>query len=375
MSLVPNTFHALRVSLFSCTRFECELVEQIDPPDDNYTTMFKIKIADSQQEFVCAPDDTILRAALRAGLGMPYECNVGSCGTCKTELVSGEVVSNWPEAPALTDRDRTRNRVLGCQSRPTADCTIKARLFDQYRTGCLPQQSKATLAKCRDLTHDIREFQFELDTPIAFLPGQYALLYAPGITGPRAYSMSNIAQGDGSWHFQIKRVPGGSGSNALFDQVRVGDTLTVDGPYGLAYLRTDSPRDIVCIAGGSGLAPMISIARGVAANPSMASRKVHFFYGGRGQRDICGEDMLCDLPGFGQHIFFHPIISMPAQDDGQEWAGKIGFVHELVLEVLGKSLPEHEIYFAGPPAMAQAVQRMLVEEKVPGTQVHYDAFY
>ncbi|MDB5764179.1 MAG: oxidoreductase [Herminiimonas sp.] len=338
--------------------------------------MFKITVADSERQFECAPDDTIMRAALRAGVGVPYECNVGSCGTCKIELVSGEVVSNWPEAPALTERDRGRKRILGCQSRPTGDCTVKARLSDQYLgSGCRPQQFKATLTACRDVTHDIREFRFRLDVPVHFLPGQYALLYFPDVNGPRAYSMSNISQDDGSWHFQIKRVPGGSGTGTLFDKIRTGDTLMMDGPYGLAYLRTDSPRDIVCIAGGSGLAPVMSIARGVAADPSMASRKLHFFYGGRGPRDICGEDMLRELPGFGERFFFHSIISMPELDTERQWAGRIGFVHDMALEVLGKTLPEHEIYFAGPPAMAQAVQRMLMQEKVPGGQVHYDAFY
>jgi toluene monooxygenase electron transfer component len=337
--------------------------------------MFNITLAGTEQQFECAPDDTLLRAALRAGIGMPYECNVGSCGTCKIELVDGEVASNWLEAPGLTDRDRARNRVLGCQSRPTADCTLKARTSEQYLTAHRPQRSRATLTARRDITHDICEFQFKLDTPSDFLPGQYALLTLPDTSGPRAYSMSNVAQGDGVWHFQVKRVPGGSGSGVLFDRIEAGSTLAIDGPYGLAYLRTDSPRDIVCIAGGSGLAPMISIARGVATNPAMATRKVHFFYGGRGQRDICGHDMLCELPGFGERILFHPIISMPAQDDGSQWAGKIGFVHELVQEVLGGTLAEHEIYFAGPPPMAQAVQRMLMEEKVPGGQVHYDAFY
>ncbi|MDB5776839.1 MAG: oxidoreductase [Herbaspirillum sp.] len=338
--------------------------------------MFNITLAGTDRQFQCEADDTLLRAALRAGIGLPYECNVGSCGSCKVELVEGDVISNWPEAPGLGERDRARKKVLGCQSRPNGDCTIKARLMDQYLTSCTPQRSKAALAAVRDITHDIREFSFALDRAVEFLPGQYALLSIPGTPGQRAYSMSNISQGDGVWHFQIKRVPNGSGSNGLFDRLKVGDRIDMDGPYGLAYLRTDSSRDIVCIAGGSGLAPMISIARGVAADPAMRGRKVHFFYGGRGQRDICGEDMLCELPGFGEHIHFHPIISMPAQDDsGQQWVGKIGFVHELVQQVLAGQLGAHEIYFAGPPPMAQAVQRMLIDEKVPNDQIHYDAFY
>ena len=337
---------------------------------------FNIALAGSEQQFTCAADDTILRAALRAGIGMPYECNVGSCGTCKIELVEGTVESNWPEAPALGERDKSRNRILGCQSRPTGDCSVKARPGPQYLTANAPQRSEATLAETRDLTHDIREFRFKLDKRVPFLPGQYALLYIPGVAGPRAYSMSNLASdADGTWHFQIKRVPNGKGSNAVFDKINVGDKITIDGPYGLAYLRTDSPRDIICIAGGSGLAPCVSIARGVAANPAMANVKVHMFYGGRAARDICGEDMIQALPGYGERFFFHPIISMPDAASPQVWEGKVGFVHELALEMHGPRLSEHEIYFAGPPMMAQAVQKMLMQEKVPGAQIHFDAFY
>ncbi|TRZ56773.1 MAG: oxidoreductase, partial [Rhodocyclaceae bacterium] len=156
--------------------------------------MFRIALADSQEHFACASDDTIMRAALRAGIGMPYECNVGSCGTCRVELVSGEVVSNWPQAPALSERDRGRGRILGCQSRPTADCVIKARTAAQYQSGARPQRFRATLRHCREMTHDIREFRFQLAEPVEFLPGQYALLSLPGVEGPRAYSMSNIVQ-------------------------------------------------------------------------------------------------------------------------------------------------------------------------------------
>jgi toluene monooxygenase electron transfer component len=337
--------------------------------------MFKIEVADNPTTFDCAADDTITRAGQRAGFGMPYECNVGSCGTCKVELLSGTVESNWPDAPALTDRDRAKNRILGCQSRPTSDCRIKARVLDQYTNGLRPRMFEATLTASRNLTPDLKEFSFQLDEHVTFLPGQYALLSFPDVTGPRAYSMSNISRGDGRWDFQIKKVPGGAGTTALFERIEPGTRVRIDGPYGMAYLRTDAPRDIVCIAGGSGLAPVLSIARGMANDPSMASRKLHFFYGGRRPEDICGEDMLSELPGFGERIFYHPIISMPESQDPGYWAGKVGFVHDLALETIGKSLAEHEIYFAGPPAMAQAVQRMLMQEKVPPAQIHYDAFY
>ncbi|GAC1424802.1 MAG: hypothetical protein NVSMB6_25640 [Burkholderiaceae bacterium] len=337
--------------------------------------MYTITIADTGQQFECAPDDTMLRAGLRAGLGLSYQCNVGSCGSCKTELLAGEVQSNWPGAPALNDRDRARNRVLGCQTRPLGDCIIQPRLGTQYETGKLPHRFTATLRMVRILTHDMREFSFSMGATVDFLPGQYALLYFPGVDGPRAYSMSSIpAAGGATWDFIIKQMPGGAGSAALFERLAVGDSIAMDGPYGMAYLREESPRDIICIAGGSGLAPVLSIARGVAANPAMATRKLHLFYGGRGVRDLCGEEMLQTLPGFGTRFFYHPIISVPDESQVPPWPGRVGFVHEMAEQVFGHALAEHEIYFAGPPAMARAVQLML-HGRVPRTQVHFDAFY
>lgn len=340
------------------------------------STSFQVEIAGAPEKYECPADDTLLRAGLRAGLGLPYECNVGSCGTCKVELVGGSVESAWPQAPGLSDRDRAKNRVLACQSRATANCTIKVRVADQYKSLHRPRRFGATLAGIRDLTHDIREFRFQAADPVRFLPGQYALLSLPGVSGQRAYSMSNIAAGDRVWEFLIKRVPTGKGTAVLFDRLAVGEQITIDGPYGLAYLRTQSPRDIVCIAGGSGLSPVVSIARGVAAEPTMAARKLHFFYGGRGPEDVCGEDMLRALPGYGERFFYHPVISMPELDVNHTWRGKVGLVHKVAEETLGAAIANYEFYFAGPPAMAQAVQLMLLQKhKVPQTQIHFDQFF
>ncbi len=334
-----------------------------------------IHLAGTSTHYDCGLRDTLLRAGLRAGLALPYECNVGSCGNCKMELVEGAVDVHWPEAPGLTDKDRARNRILGCQSRPRGDCTIKARLLDNYRPIHLPRRFDASLAAVEDITHDIRELRFRTVQAPLFLPGQYALLDIPGTNGLRSYSMSNVDDGSGDWHFQIRRVPGGLGTSYLFDRMRSCESLTFDGPYGHAWLRTDAPRDLVCIAGGSGLSPLVSIARGMARTPALAQRKLHFFYGGRGPRDICGEPMLRELPGFGERLFYHPIVSMPELDATGEWRGEVGLVHELAARTLGTALAAHEVYFAGPPAMTQAVQRMLLQHKVPLSQMHFDRFF
>ena len=334
---------------------------------------YSVRLAGGDTAFACAADDTLLRAAQRAGIGFPYECNVGSCGNCKFELIEGDVATAWAEAPGLSEKDRQRKRHLGCQTRPLSDCVVKLRPAERYQPPHRPQRVAATLTAQRAVTADIHEFHFTLDTPVLFEPGQYALVQLPGVTGPRAYSMSNTALDDGgrSWHFQVRQVPGGAGSAALFAQPN-GARLAVDGPYGMAWLRRDSPRDILCLAGGSGLAPMISIARGAMAEPRLADRTLHFIYGGRTPADLCGQDLLAALPGYGERLHWRGFVSTPG-DAGD--AHEVAFVHEAALRLHGPQLKEMEIYFAGPPAMATAVQGMLLAAGVPPEQQHFDQFY
>lgn len=332
--------------------------------------MPQIALAGTDTGWVCGDDDTILRAALRAGLGFPYECNVGSCGNCRFDLVSGEVEHKRADPPGLSERDRQRGRRLGCQARPLSDCTVKLRLMPRYESRFRPVRQTATLIATRDLTHDMREFRFRLAAPVRFLPGQYALLDIAGVAGSRAYSMCNTGEEGGEWHFQIKRVREGEATGRLFDGLAMGAEIGIDGPYGMAYLREDSGRDIICLAGGSGLSPMISIARAAALAPGLAGRRLDFVYGGRAPQDLCGRDMLAELPGFGVNLHYHGAVS--GNDD---WDGHRGFVHDVADGLLGERFTASEIYFAGPPAMGEAVQKLLAARGVPAGQIHFDQFY
>jgi toluene monooxygenase electron transfer component len=334
----------------------------------------QVRLAGSDVTFDCDADDTLLRAGQRAGIGFPYECNVGSCGNCRFELVEGEIENLWLEAPGSSEKDRARKRFLGCQSRPLGDCTIKLRTDARYQPPHVPHRTGAVLQASRALTHDMTEFRFALDAPQQFEPGQYALVRLPGVTGARAYSMSNTA-GDGMvWEFVVRRTPGGTGSGALFG-LAPGTHVDVDGPYGMAWLRRDVERDILCMAGGSGLAPMLSIARGAMDEPRLAGRQLHFLYGGRTPADVCGEDILQNLPGWAERLHYTPAISPVPGAVTEGWSGAVGYLHEVALERFGHRLADMEIYFAGPPAMALAVQRMLLDAKVPPQQVHFDQFY
>lgn len=321
-----------------------------------------------------AEGDTILRAALRAGLGYSYECNSGGCGGCKFELVSGEIETLWADAPGLSERDRKRGRHLACQCRALGPVNIKAATATEYQPTIPPRRQRAHLIGTRDITHDIREFRFRSEDDAEFLPGQFAMLDLPELAASRAYSMSNTANETREWHFQIRRVLHGQGTHVLFDKLAEGNEIGLDGPYGVAYLRTDSPRDIVCVAGGSGLAPMVSIARGAVEAGMLGERTLHFFYGARTVRDVCGEEMLRVLPGFGECIRFIPVVSLPG-DEGQ-WSAATGYVHDQLANVLPGSLADYEFYFAGPPPMTQAIQELLmVGHKVPFGQIHFDRFF
>lgn len=322
--------------------------------------------------FACAPGDTLLRAGLRAGLGLPYECNAGGCGSCKFELVSGSVDDLWPDAPGIRAKERERGRRLACQSSPRGDCEIKIRTADSYVPQTTPQRLSARYIGSRAVTADIREFDFLAPGPANFLPGQYALLRLPAAGQDRAFSMSNQPNAQGLWRFMVRLVPGGKVSTDLF-ALQEGADVAIDGPYGIGHLRSAAQRDIVCIAGGSGLAPMVSIINGALAQPALGGREAWLFYGGRGPNDIPRID------GFihpHPRVRFHPAISVPALAEGTDWAGEVGMVHEMLPRKLPHALSSYEYYLAGPPPMIEAVVRMLqAEHHVSADAIHYDRFF
>lgn len=315
-------------------------------------------------------EDTLLRAALRAGLAFPYECSVGGCGACRFELLDGVMDTLWDSAPGLSERDRKRGKRLACQSRPCGDARIRVRLgSDAERPLVAPRRLRATLAGRRLVNAEMIELSLQVPDAPPFAAGQYALLFPAGVEGARAYSMAHLDQGDGRWRFIIRRTPGGRGSAALCDGLPVGAEVEVDGPYGHAWLRP-SPREVVCVAGGSGLGPMLSIARGVLAEDS--ARRVHFFLGLRSEAELAA---VAEIEALADpRLQATVVLSAPA--DAPRWTGATGFVHTEVERALGPAgLAQFDFYFAGPPPMIDAMQDLLmVRHRVPFEQVRFDRY-
>ena len=326
------------------------------------TASFRISLAGASQDFFCAADEVLVRAALRAGVDLPYECNMGGCGACKIQLVSGEVETVWPDATGLNDRDRRRQQILGCQSRPRSDCAIALRSppGDRIPESERPRRQSARLESRRLLSPGLLKLDFVGDGPAVFRPGQYAMLELPGIVGPRAYSMANAANPQGHWTFIVRKVASGAASPYLFDELRVGDSLTLDGPYGKAYWR-QTQRPVVCVAGGSGLAPMLAVAEA-----ARQSQPVRFFFGVRGVADVAA---VADLPGMA-------VTCVVSEPDGH-WQGPTGFVHHTVAAAIPpEDAASYDYYLAGPAPMIEAVQKMLIlDRRVPVEQLYFDRFF
>ncbi len=334
--------------------------------------VFKVRIDGSGEEYPCDHDDTILRAGLRAGLGLPYDCNVGGCGSCKISVLDGEFDVLWADAPGLSPRDRKRGKVLACQCRPKSELTIEARLGQPAEPQIKPEKIGVRLQAKELVTHDMMRFDFSSESAAQFKPGQYALLSLANRIPPRAYSMSNLANEQGMWSFIIRRVPDGKATGILFDNMDIGATATLDGPYGNAYLRLNDQRDIVCIAGGSGLAPIVSIMNGACEDQKRLGM-IKLFYGARTEKDVFAPSLLSFQDDANIGIEQNVALS----DETVVGDGMFhGMVHQHVAKVLEGQMSDYTFYVAGPPPMTEAVTRLLVmENSVDFDQVHYDRFF
>src|ERR671937_730621 len=204
--------------------------------------------------FEAAPQEPILYAALRAGVAIPYECATGTCGTCKARRIAGVTVGDWGEAPGKAFLRPDRDEVLLCQTRALSEASfeipgsVNLASIDRVR----PYFGRATVSRIDVLTPDMLELIIELDPPLDFDAGQFAVLRAPHITGYRGYSMVNHPGRAKQATFVVKRKPDGALTDWLFSHARPGDPIEWFGPLGRAIFTPQEQRTIVCIGGGSG---------------------------------------------------------------------------------------------------------------------------
>jgi len=317
--------------------------------------------------------DLILDALILAGVPMPYSCQQGNCGTCKCELVSGEIMELDYSEYALTEQERARNLILACRTQAWGDVTVR-KLDDEDLVIHPERFMRCKVEALEDLTHDIKRVLLRIESggPFTFTAGQYAKIdFLPLTT--RDYSMANVPavppdEGDANLlEFHVRAVPGGSASRFVHEQLAVGQTVRVNGPHGASYLRESHQGTMLAIAGGSGLAPIESIVgRALAAG---SNQPIHLYFGVRALRDVYHEDK------FRAWAARHPNFRYTIVLSNEEVPG---YAHGLVTEVAARDLDEvvgMKAYLAGPPVMVEAATRLLRERGVAERDIHADAFY
>jgi NAD(P)H-flavin reductase/ferredoxin len=305
---------------------------------------FTVSVDASDIEFPCEPGETVLDAAERAGYALPYSCRKGVCATCEGDLRRGEVAVGSRHFAGPSDD------VLLCQARPRSNVLIHPRRIQRRD----PDARKTVTAKVYRINRPVEDvailqLRFPAGIRAKFLAGQYLRIKMPdGDT--RNFSMANPPHESDGVQLHIRQVPGGRFSEGVLAELRPGDTLDVELPYGDFHLRPDSDKPVVCLSTGTGFAPLKSIVEDLIKRGN--KRPVHLYWGGRRQRDL----YLADLPqrwaARAGWFKFIPVLSEPHPD----WNGAVGLVHHAVLRDL-TDLSGWEVYASGNPLMIRHARR------------------
>lgn len=326
-----------------------------------------VTLADTGERFDAEDGETILAAAQRAALGFPYSCQAGNCGSCKCELVEGEVFELEYSEYALPAAERARNLILACRSQVWGD-TVLRRLDDEDLVMHPSRIMRCAVIGLHDLTHDIKRVRLRNDDPgaFAFSAGQYVQLdFAPGLG--RHYSMANRPD-EPTLEFHIRRMADGRASRHVSERLALGDAVTVSGPLGSAHLRDRHVGPVLMLAGGSGLAPIQSILATMLERRCTAP--IRLWFGVRAERDVYNEALLADWARTNPNFSYEIVLSGPDASSGRAR----GFVHEVAAASIA-SVEGAKAYLAGPPVMVEAASAMLAARGMAARDIHADAFY
>ena len=317
-------------------------------------------------------DETILNAAFRQGVMLMHGCKEGQCAACKSFLLGGEVDLDRYSTFALPDFEEEEGYTLLCRAHALSDVEIELINYDEevLRSGVPIVEATAEVEAVEPLTHDIRRLVLKLRDPdsITFHAGQYMDIAIPGADGEhRSFSMANTPGEPDRLEFMIKLYEGGHFSGLLANGhgIKVGDELTCTGPYGVFTLRDSSPRRLVFIAGGAGMAPVMSLLRSMAEKGTQ--RPATFYYGARTEADLFELAELERLCGSVPDLRFVPALS------DEEWDGETGLVTDVV-DRMEEDLTEVDAYLCGPPPMVDAAIALLERRGCPESRIYFDKF-
>ncbi|MEM5327719.1 2Fe-2S iron-sulfur cluster binding domain-containing protein [Paraburkholderia sp. JHI2823] len=317
---------------------------------------------------------TILDAALRQGIYIPHACCHGLCGTCKIEILEGEVDLGEANPFALMDFEREERKALACCATLTADTSIEADVEEDQDAEIIPVKDfTAEVARIVQLTPTIKAIHLRLADPLHFQAGQYVQLEIPGMHERRAFSIANApadAAATGEIELNVRQVPGGVGTGYLHEKLAVGDKVKLSGPYGRFFVRKSAQVPMLFMAGGSGLSSPRSMILDLLQ--SGCKEPITLVYGQRNAAELYYDEAFRELSRQYPNFTYVPALSESANGSGQPVAH--GFVHEAAKAHFDNNFSGHKAYLCGPPAMIDACITTLMQGRLFESDIYHEKF-
>jgi CDP-4-dehydro-6-deoxyglucose reductase len=330
---------------------------------------YQVTIASSGHTFSVEPSETVLDAALRQGIILPYGCRNGNCGSCKGDIITGSIDYREGLPPALNADEAGRNKALFCQARPGSDLTIKIREVDAARDIDI-RTLPCRVNKLEHLAHDVIRIYLKIPQSerLQFLAGQYIDVLLKD-HAPRAFSIANAPHDDDFIELHIRNVSGGFFSAHVFNQMQEKAMLRIKGPLGTFFLRENSHRPAILIGGGTGFAPLKGILE--HAFYTSVSKPLHLFWGVRACRDLYLKELPEQWVQEHDNFSYTPVLSEPLT--GDNWDGDTGFVTSSVIRHY-PDLSGFDVYMSGPPVMVEAGHSLFKQHGLDENRFFSDAF-
>ena len=327
------------------------------------------------QQLQLEEGQTLLDAALRAGIYLPHACCHGLCATCKVQVTDGEIDHGEASNFALMDYEREEGKCLACCATAQGDITIEAEIDEEPDARNLPVHDYvAEVARIEDLTPTIKGLWLALDRPMDFQAGQYVNLRIPGETAPRAFSIASAPQDGTQIELNVRHVPGGRATTWLHQKLRAGDSLQLAGPYGRFFVRKSAHRPggarLLFLAGGSGLSSPRSMIQDLLAEG--CTLPITLVNGARSREELYHHAEFEALAAKHPNFSYVPVLSAEAADSA--WRGARGFVHEAAKSFFDNDFRGHKAYLCGPPAMIDACITTLMQGRLYERDIYTEKF-
>lgn len=331
---------------------------------------YQITVQPSGRQFAAEADETLLDAALRQGLTLPYGCKDGACGACKGKVLSGSVDHGKSQPHALKDDEKAAGLTLYCCATAQSDLVIECKQLGSISD--IPVKTlPSRIETLERLAPDVIEMHLRLpaNERLQFWAGQYIdILLKDG--KKRSFSLANAPHDDAVLQLHIRHVPGGLFTEQVFSTMKVRDILRFNGPHGTFYLREDSTKPMILVAGGTGFAPIKAIVEHAMAEK--CERPIFIYWGAKARVDLYQNALPEQWATDHANIKYIPVLSEPADND--HWAGRTGFVHQAVMSDF-PDLSAYQVYACGSPVMIDVARRDFISVcKLPEEEFFADAF-